>query len=85
MCELLYPQVENKDNLPLSFDLLHLVQLKEGDRRPFLENSLHACTSDAVPAFMDKYLERIKGLEARVPGAICATDQPSYGGRNVVR
>lgn len=67
------PQVESKDNIPSSFDLLQLVHLKEGERRPFLENILQACVSDAVPAFIDKYLERIKGLEARVTDAICAT------------
>ncbi|CAM9187100.1 unnamed protein product [Pylaiella littoralis] len=63
-------QAESKVNPPPSFDLLQLVRLEEGERRPFLESSLQACVSDAVPAFIDKYLERTKGLEARVTDAI---------------
>lgn len=66
--------MESEDELPVSFDLHQLVDLKEDARRAFLEDMLHACPAvDTFPAFIDKYLEQIKDLDARVTDAICAT------------
>eukprot|EP00904_Undaria_pinnatifida_P005008 jgi/Undpi1/1637/HiC_scaffold_11.g05027.m1 len=55
-------QVENDDSLPVSFDLPQLLDLKEGERRPFLYGMLQCCPSDMVPVFIDKYLDHINGL-----------------------
>lgn len=65
--------MESEDKLPVSFDLHQLVDLEEGERRAFLESMLQACSSDAMPAFIDKCLERIIGLDTRVSDAISAT------------
>ena len=66
-------QVENEDELPVSFDFHQLVGLKEGERRAFLESMLQACSSEAMPAFIDKCLERISKLDARVSDTISVT------------
>jgi len=66
-------QVECEDSLPVSFDLHQLVGLKEGDRRSSLENMLKVCESDDTTVFIDKWLERIKGFDARVTDSICST------------
>eukprot|EP00752_Nemacystus_decipiens_P007748 g6926.t1 len=66
-------KVESEDELPVPFDLQQLVYMKEGERRAFLENLLQACASDAMPAFIDKCLERINDLGARVSDAVSVT------------
>eukprot|EP00903_Cladosiphon_okamuranus_P015666 g14468.t1 len=65
-------QVESDDTLPVSLDLHQLVDLEEGSRRPFLESMLHGCGREEMPAFIDKCLERIRELDARVSAAISA-------------
>lgn len=55
-------QVESDDSIPVSFDLPQLLDLQEGERRPFLKVMLEGCPSDMVPVFIDKYLEHINGL-----------------------
>ena len=64
--------MENEDELAVSLDLHQLVGLKKGERRAFLESMLQACASNATPAFIDKCLERISKLDARVSDAISA-------------
>lgn len=56
------PQVQSQDDLPVSFDVHHLVNMAEAERRPYLTGILEECPSEAREAFVDKYLRIIKQL-----------------------
>ncbi len=43
-------QVEDEDALPISFDLLEVIETPKDNRIDFLKEKLAACPSDAEPA-----------------------------------
>lgn len=58
-----FTQVEAEENIPVSFDIHHILDLAEAERRPFLDNLLRGCpATEEVPAFVEKYVGHIEGL-----------------------
>lgn len=57
-------QVENDDQLPVNLDIYQLLNLPEGERRPFLSDMLKGCPDGgaSVATFTDTFLERLQGL-----------------------
>lgn len=61
-------QVESEEDLPFRFDIYKIVDMTEANRRTYMTDLLEGCPSrDAVQAFVDKYLHRIKHLNPHLP------------------